>query len=247
MAISYTTAPVAVRADIQAAHEKIWHKLAEPGTWWSGAERIAIAAEVRKAYTCQFCKTRKAALSPAAVGGKHATAGVLPDVMVDMVHQITTDPGRLSKHWFDRLVSRGLQETHYVETLGVLVRTISIDTFCRGIGLPLHPLPSPVAGSPSQIRPAEAQDDDAWVSMFPPELTTGFAADLYGGRQASPVLRALSLVPDEVRLSIFTLLPAQYMDPFRVRDSECDPGRAINRAQIELLAARVSVLNQCFY
>ena len=56
-----------------------------------------------------------------------------------------------------------------------------------------------------------------------------------------------SLVPDEVRLSIFTLLPAQYMDPFRVRDPACDPGRAINRAQIELLAARVSVLSQCFY
>ena len=101
-----TTAPVAIRPDIQAAHEKIWRKLAEPGTWWTGAER---------------------------------------------------------------------------------------------------------------------------------------------GRQASPVLRALSLVPEEVRLSILTLLPAQYMDPFRVRDPEYDPGRAIDRAQIELLASRVSVLNQCFY
>jgi hypothetical protein len=61
------------------------------------------------------------------------------------------------------------------------------------------------------------------------------------------VLRALSLVPDEVRLCIHVLLPSQYMDPALVRDPASDAGRAINRAQMELLAARVSALNQCFY
>jgi hypothetical protein len=190
---------------------------------------------------------RKAALSPAAVEGKHDTKGLLPEVVVEMIHQITTDPGRLSKQWFDRLVSRGLQDTHYVEALGVLVRTISIDTFCRAIDVPLHPLPSPVAGAPSHCRPSMAQHNGEWVSMFPAGEMNGPAAELYGGRAASPVLRALSLVPDEVHLSIFTLLPAQYMDPFQVRDPQADPGRAINRPQIELLAARVSSLNQCFY
>ncbi len=247
MEVSYAQSLVPVRADIRAAHETIWQKLAEPGTWWTGAERIAIAAEVRKAYTCRFCIARRAALSPSAVEGQHDTTGLVSEVMAEMIHHITTDPGRLSKEWYERLTVQGLQDTHYVEALGVLVRTISIDTFCRALAVPLHPLPSPVAGTPSHYRPPLAQDNGEWVRTLPPGEVHGPDADIYGGRAAAPVLRALSLVPDEVRLSIFTLIPAQYMDPFRVRDPSCDPGRAINRAQIELLAARVSVLNQCFY
>ena len=247
MEASYAHAPVPVRADIQLAHTTIWQKLAEPGTWWTGAERVAIAAEVRKAYTCQLCAARKAALSPSAVEGLHDTTGLVSEVMLEMTHRITTDPGRLSKEWYEQLSAQGLQDTHYVEALGVLVRTISIDTFCRALDVPLHPLPPPMAGAPSQYRPPLAQHNGEWVRTFPPGEVRGPDADLYGGRPAAPVLRALSLVPDEVRLSIFTLLPAQYMDPFRVRDPACDPGRAINRAQIELLAARVSVLSQCFY
>ncbi len=248
MEISYAHAPVPVRADIPAAHTKIWQKLAEPGTWWTGAERVAIAAEVRKARQCQFCTARKSALSPSAIEGKHDTEGVLSEVVLEMIHRISTDSGRLSKEWYEQLSAQGLQDTHYIETLGVLVRTISIDTFCRGIGVPHHPLPSPRAGTPLQRRPPQAQLNGAWVAMFPNGPVTGPDADLYADRPVTgPVLRALSLVPDEVRLSILTLLPAQYMDPFSVRDPQADSGRAINRPQMELLASRVSVLSQCFY
>lgn len=247
MEVTYAHAPVAVRADIQAAHTTVWRKLAEPGTWWTGAERLAIAAEVRKAATCRLCAARKTALSPSAAQGGHDTAGRLPAAVVEMVHRITTDSARLSREWYEGLAAQGLPDTHYVEALGVLVRTISIDTFCRALGMPPHPLPSPVAGAPSRYRPQLAQDNGEWVPTFPPGELHGPDAELYNGRPAAPVLRALSLVPDEVRLSIFTLLPVQYMDPFRVRDPSCDPGRTINRAQIELLAARVSVLSQCFY
>ena len=50
--ISYAAATVPVRADLTAAHEHLWQNLAEPGTWWTGAERVAIAADVRAAWTC---------------------------------------------------------------------------------------------------------------------------------------------------------------------------------------------------
>ena len=133
MEASYAQAPVPIRADIQVAHTTIWQKLAEPGTWWTGAERVAIAAEVRKAYTCQLCAARKAALSPSALEGQHDTTGFVSEVMLEMIHRITTDPGRLSKEWYEQLSAQGLQDTHYVEALGVLVRTISIDTFCRAL------------------------------------------------------------------------------------------------------------------
>ncbi len=245
--ISYANVSVPVRKDIQEAHEQVWHKLAEPGTWWTGAERVAIAAEVRQAWHCRLCKERKAALSPAAIPGSHESLGTLPKPLVEMIHRITTDPGRLSKKWYGELLEQGLTDAHYVEALGVLVRTVSIDSFCRGIGRAVHPLPSPVRGEPVRRRPPAARMDRAWVPMIPNGEEAGPDGDLYGGRFASNVLRALSLVPDEVRLSIFVLLPPQYMDPFKVRDPAYDPGRALSRAQMELLAARVSALNQCFY
>ena len=245
--ISYASAPVPVRADLLEAHARIWKQLAQPGTWWTGAERVAIAAEVRKARQCQVCKERKAALSPAVVQGKHDTEGVLPETVVEMVHRITTDPGRLSKQWYEQLLERGLQDTQYIETLGVLVRTVSIDSFCRGLGVAAHPLPSPVAGEPSRRRPPSAKLEQAWISMIPNGEAVGPEADLYGERPAPNVLRALSLVPDEVRLCIHVLIPPQYLDPSNVPDPTSDAGRAINRAQMELLAARVSALNQCFY
>ena len=59
--VSYTTAPCPVRADIEEAHTFFWQKLAAPGTWWTGAERVAIGAEVRQARHCQLCQERKAA------------------------------------------------------------------------------------------------------------------------------------------------------------------------------------------
>ena len=245
--ISYAAARAPVRSDIIAAHEQLWQQLAEPGTWWTGAERVAIAAEVRTARTCALCTERKSALSPSAVQGQHETLGVLPAPVVDMIHRITTDPGRLSKDWHEQLVADGLEDTHYIETLGVVVRTVSIDSFCRGMGLPPHPLPTPVPGEPSRRRPPQAQPDVAWVAMIPSGQETGSDADIYWGQPAPNVIRAMSLVPDEVRASLHILVPAQYMEPLRGIDPTYSGGRAISRAQMELLAARVSALNQCFY
>lgn len=231
--ISYATAPFSVRTDIDKAHTLFWQKLAEAGAWWTGAERVAIAAEVRNARQCQLCKARKAALSPSAIQGTHETGGMLSEPLVEMIHRITTDPGRLSKQWYERLLEQGLPDTHYVEALGVVGRTVSVDSFCRGLGVPLHPLPASVAGEPSRIRPPDATLDGAWVPMVP------------NGK--GNVIRALSLAPEEVQLSIDVLIPAQYMEPSEVVNPASNPSRAISRTQMELLAARVSALNQCFY
>ena len=48
-AIDYSQAAVAVRADLGETHSRYWHRLARAGSWWSGAERIAIANETRQA------------------------------------------------------------------------------------------------------------------------------------------------------------------------------------------------------
>ena len=164
-----------------------------------------------------------------------------------MIHRVTTDPGRLSKDWYERLLADGVEDTHYVEALGVVVRTVSVDSFCRGLGIPPHPLPTPIPGEPSRRRPPQAQMDAAWVPMIPSGQETGPDADIYWGQPAPNVLRAMSLVPDEVRASIHTLIVTHYMEFAQTMDPTSNGGRAISRAQIELLASRVSALNQCFY
>ncbi len=63
------------------------------------------------------------------------------------------------------------------------------------------------------------------------------------GRIAN-VLRALSLVPEEVR-ELRDLSAAQYLSPDQLVDLRA--GRVLDRAQMELLAGRVSALNECFY
>jgi hypothetical protein len=248
MALSYADAAVDVRDDLAVAHARAWAALAAPGTWWTGAERVAIAAETRAARDCTLCLARKQALSPVAIAGVHDRCTTLPEVVVDVAHRIASDPARLSRRWFEDVTANGISDAHYVEALAVVARSVSIDSFCRGIGTPPHALPEAQRGEPSRRRPAGAKGGEAWVPLVATSAATGPEADLYGGARRAPnVVRALSLVPDEVRL-LRALAPSHYVPFERVPDPSFTPaGRALSRAQMELIAARVSALNECFY
>jgi hypothetical protein len=243
--ISYTAAPVPVREDLVAAHRRAWRRLARAGNWWTGAERVTIAAEVRNAWHCRLCKTRKVALSPYTVEGTHNSVGELPGSAVDVIHRVVTDPGRLTEAWFAGTVgSHEITDAQYVEIIDVIVTVVSIDSFCRGIGVPLHPLPEPEPGLPSHYRPATARLEAAWVPMIPAEQAAGPEADLWEAGRVGNVIRALSLVPDAVR-QLMDLSDAHYIPRGRIMDFTC--GRSLSRAQMELIAGRVSALRGCFY
>ncbi len=241
----YAASPAPVREDIVRAHGRVWERMACPGTWWTGAERVAMAAEARHATGCALCSERKRALSPYAIQGAHDTLGVLPSPVVDVVHRIRTDPGRLTRAWFDGVMASGLADAQYVEIVGVVATVVGADTFARAIGVSPAPLPDPQPGGPSRLRPAAATDQGAWVPMIAPEDASGSEADLYGEARFVPnIRRALSLVPAEAR-GFADLSSVHY---FAIDDMmDLTRQRAITRPQIELLAARVSALNQCFY
>ena len=65
------------------------------------------------------------------------------------------------------------------------------------------------------------------------------------GPEASNVRRALSLVPNEAH-SFMRLVAAQYLSAFQMKEFNND-SRAIMREQIELIAGRISAINQCAY
>ena len=240
-------APYPVRSDLDQATRKAWDFLGKPGNWWTGAERVALAAEVRAARDCRLCADRLDALGPKSVQGEHDVASTLAGVAIEAAHRLTTDAARLSEKSLRELNAEGLTDEAYVEIVSVVSTVMGIDSFCDALEIPLLPLPDAQAGEPSRYRPPAAVEDGAWVPMIPGDAASGSEADLYAHIPFPPrfvpnVIRALSLVPDAVR-NLSDLLSAFYL-----RDvGDLQAGNSLDRRQIELVAARVSALNECFY
>jgi len=243
--LEYIGASTPVGDDLRRAHRFLLDHIRSPGTWWTGSERVAIATESRRAAGCGRCRERKASLSPGAVGGAHDGSHDLPANVVDTVHRIRSDPARLSKAWFDGVIEGGLEVTRYVELVGITTLMAGLDYFTLALGSAPLPLPPARSGAPSRHLPAGAKSGTAWVPMIAPEDAAGPEADLYPEAAVIPnIVRALSLVPSEVR-ALRRSSDAHYLPVPQIVDPTVQ--RTLDRAQMELVAARVSALNQCFY
>jgi hypothetical protein len=254
MSFDYSESPYPI-ADYKAdAHRGAWVYLAQPGSWWTAAERIAIAAACRDAAFCTLCAERKAALSPFSVTGEHSSDSELLNAsdplnakVLDAAHRITTDSARLTESWVSGLLDEDFGFGHYVEMVSVIVNLVSIDSFHQALGLPLEPLPEPQAGEPDGYLPAGAAIDVAWVPMIYPANLSEQEEDIYfGAPQMGHVIRAMSLVPDAVRW-LNTLSEAHYLPIPQVGDMSSSGHLCLSRMQTELIAARTSMLNDCFY
>jgi len=246
-AIDPHRAGIAVRGDIAAAQNRAWQSLGAPGTWWTGADRVAIAREVRAARRCAACAERRAALSPYAPTGAHAAASDLPPAIADAVHRVVTDPGRLSRRWADEMMASGVTDAQLVELVSVVCTVMLVDGFARAIGADPAPLPQPLAGDPSRRRPAEAVDEGYFVPTIPYAVGSRPEIGLYEPNAFVPnVGRGLSLVPDAVR-SARDLMLAHYMKYEQVATDWEPRDRPIHRSQMELVASRTSAKNDCFY
>lgn len=242
-----------MRTGLETAQNEAWRRLGLPGTWWTGAERLAIAQECRAAVDCAFCATRATALSPLSVPGRHSVVEPsLPYAAIEAIHRIRTDPGRLGETWFLSLREAGLGEEAYVELVSVVAVTVAVDTFRRGSGLAPLPFPRAEPGSPSRRRPVGAKPGRGFfVATLAPEDRTEADPDLYldhpGPRRrvGANIHRALSLVPDSM-IHWWDVLEELYQSGPQMRDYGVEY-RAISHAQIELLAARVAALNRCEY
>ena len=93
---------------------------------------------MRQAWDCQLCRDLKAELSPYNIRGKHDTLGELPEAWVDVIHRVTTDPGRLSERWFQEALAGGMEEDEIIEVINICVQAIAIDIFTTGILSLIH-------------------------------------------------------------------------------------------------------------
>lgn len=227
-----------IREDLQQALESEWSRIAEPGLWWSGGDRVAMAAEARAALDCRLCAQRKAALSPYGINGPHDGPGELRPDIVDAVHRIRTDAGRLTRAWLDGVLA-DLTAPQYVELLGVVLSEAFVDTLALALGAPLWPLPMPQPGPPSEGPEPYAEVHSAWIPTVPPDRAEGVVAEIYQRSmygEVSNVIRGLSLVPPEVS--------AQGVRGGATYRSQ---GLRLTRPQVELVATATSAALDCFY
>ena len=243
---NFSNAPYPIRPDLADAYRAYWVKLSTPGTWWTGEQRVAIAQESRNALACSFCAARKTSLSPYGLVGEHEHGLGLQDAAIDAVHRIVTDQTRITQKYVNDNVANGLSKEAYVELVGVVVAVLSIDEFHRALNLPIEPLPTARPGDPSAYRPAHLSEDIGFVPTVPREGAVGEESDLWPPDFCRNVLRALTLVPNALR-EWRELAAVQYLSFEGMKNFVKDEARTINRMQMELIAGRVSAVNECFY
>ena len=234
-----------IRPDLIESHRMAWKRIAAPGTWLTAQRRIAVAAEVRQARQCAFCRQIKDALSPTAVKGAHEHLGALAPAEIELIHRVVGDSGRLSEKWTQSVLDRGLSDGEYVEIVAIIAIVTVMDTCTLALGLPDQRLPSPGSGEPTRYRPPGARKKAAWLPIVEPEDPAESDGPMYPSPKASYIYRALSMVPQSMR-EFWAMANCHYLPGELVYQFD-KTIRAITRPQSEILAARVSALHQCAY
>ncbi len=208
----FENSTIPIRDDLATAFRHVWDRLASAGTWWTGIERVAIAAVGRAAYQDQ--PIPESFLPPP---GREAAA------------LLGKEPAGVTEELIAEWEARGLEASAYVELIGIVAQVTTVDTFHRAMSLELEPFPDPRSGEPSRRIPSPpARRTRAWVPMVgPPTIPT-----------------SLSAVPEEME-ALESLHGSAYLAYHEMADPAIQKG--LTRAQMELVAARTSAINECFF
>jgi hypothetical protein len=217
----YDDTAFAVPDDITGSHDEAWHLLAEPGTWWTAAERLAIAARARDRYARRG--------TPPWLRPDPPDDGILDPAVGPVVDTLTLDAGAIDRPWATAAIAE-LGDGRYVELVAVVATIVMVDVFAEAVGAERRPLPQPTDGEPSRARPGGLGDIGAHVPVLDPF-------------PAANVARALSLVPEANRLFRVVSVPAYSAPGF----AELTWDTPLSRPQVELVASRVAAMNECFY
>ncbi|OMQ15215.1 hypothetical protein A7K94_0211080 [Modestobacter sp. VKM Ac-2676] len=210
MAFELTDAVLPVPDDVRAELRQEWTRLAAPGTWLSGPERVAIAREARAARTYADGDT------------------ALPDLLTEAAQSVSAAAALVTREWAADLRDRGLAIEQYVEVVGVVSRLAAVDSYVRGVGSAEEPLPDPEPGEPAREHNGQVRWRNAFVPTDPED----------GARFALSAVPAEEEARDRLHAQLY--LSTEQMADLAYQD-------VLSRAQMELLAARVSLLNDCFY
>ena len=221
-----------VREDLVEAHRLAWEHIAAPGSWWSGAERVELAGTVLGAIADADPLPPWVAITSTGRLGPDLTA---PREAHDVVYRLARHAGTMTVDVY-RAAARTLGELPYVELCAIVSTAAAVAHFARNIGVPVPPLPAPTPGPPTRNRPERLVPARFnWVPVAEP-------AD-----EVAAVLQAYTAVPGE-QLNTWRMAGAQYMPATEMVDPDWSRrAGGLSRAQMELVAARLTKLRDCFY
>lgn len=219
--LSFVYDNVDVREDIADAHRQTWDALAQAGAFWSDVDRIEIANQARAART-----QRKELAFNRTYPATQLTAQAL-----DATRKIAADAGKIDRAWASQQVA-SLGAGAYAELVSIVAAVSAIDAFCEALGRTHEPLPLPNGGSCHAAQAEGASDIGGYLPMVDPW-------------EGPNVSRALSLVPSANQLFMNNVRSMYGGNGGGFNDMVWDG--PLSRPQAELLAARVSSINECFY
>ena len=223
---------VMVRDDLAEAHRLAWNHVARPGTWWTAEQRLALARTAMRALA-------DAEPLPPWVGvsttDRVERPLAAPPAAHDLAYRLARHAGTITHEVYRATVAE-IGELPYVEVCAIVSTVAAVCYFSRSVGLPVAPLPRPVAGAPTREQPELIEPAQLnWVPVAAP-------ADA-----VAAVVQAYTAVPDE-QVNTWRMADAQYMPEADMVDPAWTrrPG-GLSRAQMELVAARLTKLRDCFY
>jgi len=155
-------------------------------------------------------------------------ADLVPHQIAALARTLYRDPSAV-----DQTLVRDAADAHSdaaaVEVISLVSMLSAVDGAHRALGVGLEPLPDPVSGPPSGQISSGLQRRRTHVPM--PQGAIPFALDL---------------VPSEARAFQASFGP-QYMTGPEMGHSDFERSPGLNRAQMELVSSRTSLLNRCFY
>lgn len=159
------------------------------------------------------------------------TAGPgLPELEAEAVARVAAQAMTSRSHHVEAWTESGRDVLAYVELVSVVAQICGIDSYRVGLGVDLDPLPAAVSGDPVPEVSPDAKTLNAWVP------TVGIAL--------APT--SLSALPREAAAKK-QLATAWYIPDNVIHQYDVEPGRELTRPQMELVAARTSYLNECFF
>jgi hypothetical protein len=220
-----------IRIDLAEAHRRAWDHLASPGTWWTAAERIELASTVRLAIDDDEPVPPWVGVTST---DRLPSDRVAPDAAHDVAYRIGRHAGTITSD-IARSAMDAIGPLPYVELCAIASSVAAVVHFCRNVGIDVPAFPDPIDGEPSRERPELAVAELNWVPVAAP-------AD-----QTAAVVQAYTAVPAE-HANTWRMAAAQYMpDAEMVHPDWMRRAGGLTRAQMELVAARVAKLRECFY
>lgn len=236
----YADSKYPVGEEIDAAHAAQFENFAKAGTWGTAAQRLAVISEARQAGV-------DAGILEAPENGGATPDFELPQAVRDVIHTLAVDCPNFDMGTYQAARDAGLSNPEFAELVAMVSFIVNLDVFARGIGVPLRPFAEPQAGAPSREVPAEAVQEKAFLPTIPNLPDCGdFGKELYHGHFKPYIMRGLSIVPSEYRAHV-ALEEAQYNPLPKVPVVEYCHHEGLTRPQVEIVAGRVSAINDCFY